>query len=1385
MSSIQNEFSKGLHTSNDPGLQPEGSYTFAKNFFRNDAGSLTNERQLEFISQVVKEGSIIIGSCVLEQDIILFFASDEQTGIYDNYAEIGIFNSINNSYTPVLITDIAYVFGNAKFVSNYEILNFKKSNPIDAEARKNFKGERVVYFTDNLNEPRRINLDEVLSPSFDIDNLDSLIKLQLEVKLSKLQYSEVPITLDGLLLSGKYQFAIRYSDGNGNNTSFGIPTNPISITDDTETINADSYDGCPPLTQTVKAINIEFYNRETTYPYVEFLAISFEGIQNTIKTKLVGRLEVPNTPSIIRFKYTGLEFIQELTLSEFLIKPIFYSKAKHILQKDNRLLLSNLESVNDAVSFQDVANRIKVCFKTDTTLKHSEPNSRKINYEIRANANNEPEVKFKDQTSEIISITGSYKDPKLCDKVGYMGDEVYAFALVPIFTDGSFGFAYHIPAPDPNSDEWLNALILDQVPPYLSQELYPEEYSQYGLTGQIRHHKMPPRSLFPYSILHLEFKNIFFSQEQEKLIQGYIITRGERNSITNRTILYQGIGKGLNKSQFTDPVNNYTSAGLTTQPGLGRIRLTGYWKSMLGENSVTFDNIKNTTSVVNGNLVVEYPNCVKRGISQMFIPDLIHDIYPNYIPSKIELVGAQIGKLKQLDNRNASPANFFIPGDYFNALHFINVEAESNIYKYHKYLYADNIYPSEVNIVDFKNYHNNTDDIVRDNSQFFKTINGSVNEDDYYWVSPYGSPVNLFKITDSFGAPAYLPKYLNIGNNNTSGIQFGQWNTVGFDAKRNIEDADNSNGYDYDKYVAPYNSNDNKFNKEELVEIYNFKTSNTSPYGKLETLEYVICDYFLEKPLIPQDKIVYGGDTYIQKYYISFQEYIVGERGNDNGIWNFSISNLVGFFLESEQNYLLRHYVDSPIDNQGTKPYFPKYKTIFSSTGSDFGIAQALPELGFATSYNKQYGFKNTILKYFPKPFLFRENYKFSNRVVYSEISVENEQIDAFRILLPNNYHDIPKSKGEITDIFELLGSLYIHTKMSLFKAFMNEQTAITTDSGEVQLGNGGLFPRPSIEIVPVSGGYAGCNSKWASLNIPFARFFVDNINKKVFILGQEGLEEISNFGMYGWFLRNIPDDGNNRFLLNGMSTIYDNTNKRVLLSKRATNINGSQNDGWTISYYPSQKCWVSFHDLNFQWGELVGVKTYLTATPLTEDDKLDAYYNYSNPSFRYGNSIFELNKSILTKYSEITIPVAKDPLNNKKYDGLSIYAESFHLNEFQNRQFMDNGLLPLEFLRAYNSEMDSLKKPVEYKESQLDGLYQNSRDIIWMRRNNRDYKLPLPRNTRFNMITNPSYPQRLAGKYLVIHLFFGNITDKDGGTIPNLCVNLHSITTEVRVSKR
>jgi len=1321
-------FIKGLHTQNDPVNQPPDTYRNAFNILKDNVGKITNEKgtidvNLGFTGTVPLFE--ILGSIAVGTDLVLFicFYNPLFNGVnnidappYTNrQSEIGVLDTFNgaNLYKVYItsINDSMYPRNSINKKTGWvydslNVLNFNFTYNIDVEIKTFFNNQRVVYFTDNYNVPRRINLDNLP----DNTRLKEDISLFFDYLLPVVSYNSTAVTQDGSLLSGKYQFAARYLTNTGNSTSFGLLTNPISIVEDFENLSCENYDGCPPQTETLKSINLNLTHLDSNFKYIELLQITWTGIQNTPNYKIITTIENRGQETI-QYKVTGSETaVRTLLSTDVLLDNNYYDKAKHIAQKDNRLLLANLTRTEESYDFQYVANRIILTYETKL-LNETSPEQRNIT--IGGDLNHG----FVDTTTSG-QISGTYKDPNSCDYVGYKRGEIYSFAFVPIFKNGTKGFAYHIPALDSNVNPFninftsvLSNDFSKVLKVYDTGLSYPTEYNSSGLIGNIRHHYIPELSITNDLLCTIGIKalNIELTTEMKSVLQGYMIVRQERNALNKRKKIYQAIGKGL---------MTVTGANeLRIAANLGRTDLYAYWSNDPNSNSSVGQSFSNT----------QYA----KGFANLYAPDLIHNAALAKYGTYIKLTKVQYANPKYTSL--GSPSFFTNFGDSGNssAGDFYNCRKTSfNITDYN-----DNV---KVKIVDYREYSSYNRNQYYDYSPFF--------ENTYITGTPFnvqpGSDISLFKIVNNNNVPCILPKLIFADSTYTNEVVLDINNTTENNPTHynlGIRAQGNNRVYRRD---GSNNLHEIIRFDDELVEIYDVETSGVNIYGKLENAEYVHCGNSFD---VNQNQLsFFGGDTYIQKYFLTFNQGLVNSNSN------FTIGTCIGFYVESEQNYLLRHYVDDGLQtNTNTMPYFPKYKRIWDIGGTNLplGILNFPSNNGYSTGYNKQYGFKNTFVKEYAKPFLYEASSNFNNRILYSDLSIEGEQLDSYRVFLPNNYTDLQKHKGEISDMFVLNNRLYAQTPYSLFAGFMNEQTSIATSSGDITLGNGGLFPIPFQELVSIEGGYAGTQSKWANCNTPYGRFIVDNIQKKIFLFSDQ-LSEISDLGMFTFFEERIKEIGYFPNVENGYVSTYDYENQRWILcdARRANPL--------TISFKPKENVWVSQHDATFYWMASVGNKVY-SKTPFRN------VFNQNNKGFRLD--------------AQFDFIINDEPDVTKKFDNLFFQMDCYLESIYQGKD--DKTLISYFFTLGnfkYNKD-DSLEKSFKVFDSVLnrfeEGIPVNQ---LLVRRVGSEYRLCIPRTSNNPNINGAR--NRLNSKYLIVHLAFN--ADSSG----NNCVfDLHSVTYNLR----
>ena len=389
----------------------------------------------------------------------------------------------------------------------------------------------------------------------------------------------------------------------------------------------------------------------------------------------------------------------------------------------------------------------------------------------------------------------------------------------------------------------------------------------------------------------------------------------------------------------------------------------------------------------------------------------------------------------------------------------------------------------------------------------------------------------------------------------------------------------------------------------------------------------------------------------------------IGNRSNQNST---PVSTLMSYICESDDNINFRHSFDVEKGIEASKAMF-----------FDYNIAKSVifvpPTTDLTFRDNLLYLAHYSALQDLRAPIIYPKNSKvlskFPTRTIRSTVS-SNTLYDGYRKFLPIDKKDIPQDTGEITKLVERQSILYLSTEKSLFMTKGQEQFDIGANS--VFIGSGNIFAIDPDKAMDADIGIGGTRSQFAAIRVPEGYFFVSSEEKKVYLLGQS-LEPVSIYGMEDWFLENIPftleDYGLNPYApytsLNldaptdkfGFVAAYDSNYKRILLTKNEINptdlfislynsgyieINNTtglyqytstvpanylilygksdysnpnlfKKGGWTVSYFPSIKVWISRHSYVPKLYSFTNVDYYSY-----NDNKIWAHNDFSNPGNFY-----------------------------------------------------------------------------------------------------------------------------------------------------------------------
>lgn len=392
---------KILYTDTSPEFQPEGTSRYRLNAIPEsnlgEQGNFSNE--LGNISKIVlPNNNLIIGHIpILDNKTIIFSVREDNSN-----SEIGLYNEKFETYITLI---------------NANCLSFKITNQVRGEFKVREGCNTNIYFTDNTNPWRAIDIDNLDQYKDNLGNWDcNSFKLFRDYNQTNVDMQV--FNTGGNTKVGMYQFTYQYLDDDFNPQPWNIPSNPIPIVKDS--LNEyTGLDGDVTNTDTNKSIQITISNIDTRYKFVRIgLITSILGTGFNSNAYILE--EVPVENNSITYLFSGIDpnKTQNTDLESFQYLPPDYYTGKDLTQIDNSLVLAYPKAREvDYVPFIQAALQIQ------------------SRYNIKD--------LFAEATGET-SFGNRYPNSYFYNK-SLMRDEVYSFGIVYIFKDGTETPAFHIP----------------------------------------------------------------------------------------------------------------------------------------------------------------------------------------------------------------------------------------------------------------------------------------------------------------------------------------------------------------------------------------------------------------------------------------------------------------------------------------------------------------------------------------------------------------------------------------------------------------------------------------------------------------------------------------------------------------------------------------------------------------------------------------------------------------------------------------------------------------------------------------------------------------------------------------------------------------------------
>jgi len=223
---------------------------------------------------------------------------------------------------------------------NYPDLGMKIDQPVTVEAIVENNCLSRVYWTDNINPLRTLNLNQG-------DKID-IVKTSLDITpLMNATQATVSRTLSGSLPVGVYQYTYKYISENGGETTFGPLSNIYHVSDQSFS-SSTTYGGGPRGNIGSQGFNVVIKDIDQNFEYVELYSLFYEEAGQPPKVAVVGQNRISSGEST--FQHVSWSNQVENGLEEVLIESNTWDICKDIAIKDNILFAANLKQKKNWIS---------------------------------------------------------------------------------------------------------------------------------------------------------------------------------------------------------------------------------------------------------------------------------------------------------------------------------------------------------------------------------------------------------------------------------------------------------------------------------------------------------------------------------------------------------------------------------------------------------------------------------------------------------------------------------------------------------------------------------------------------------------------------------------------------------------------------------------------------------------------------------------------------------------------------------------------------------------------------------------------------------------------------------------------------------------------------
>lgn len=1037
------------------------------------------------------------------------------------------------------------------------LLNFDLEHPVTMDIQPSYDGTVNVIFNDNKNVPRLINsrfsttelntyelVDRVGDNDTNIYDQDSF---DLDSSLYK-RINSIPtvkfigVSSSGQLKVGNYNFYFKYSDADGNETDFVADSGVVTIFKGND-CDPFSIDGGISDENAFKSISFQLNNIDYSYNYITVYYTRNTGdsyqTRSTKAYKINDKYIVKH--QICTINVTGLEDSTEIPISEINNQFFQVNKAKTSVQCQNRLFLGNVAKPD--TPYKDL---------TDISLRMLPI----LNSVDSKNTIGQVEYNYVDDSS-LINSYEYYNTKNIYYNVGYWDNEIYRLGVVYIMSDNSLSEVFNIRGG--NNIKSITDYTINN--PEINPEiLYSDSGDRQYITidedtnclhggkplenskGVVRFMKNTDNSEYINYIQVLVPTVVLKYLKDTYDIKGLFFVRQKRNP----TLLAQAFTMSYDSEAQCPAIY---------------CRGTNYIESFLTQRPVQTTNKKGINGLINrylevkqaGRLIHDYDKhlCILKNTKSD--GDIVTAICPEFMINQsrynalftgtdyvIESVG-KYGGLEWQDNNHRM----------YNAIggKTINYKGKAKI------ISVTDDTPSVA--IDNTIFRSKLGDAEEAYQFRYIEANNRSKSDAYNLVrgiySPYLGIVSKGNISYNSIINIYIPGYSESQMNNYFAIRYDD-NTAYYSIGDRIDI--NTAIHDW-KHLNDVKDNPYQYTTLARGDCY------------LCTFTHRLNRNFADSSNPYNDEIL-DEDTWKNNYDANNSEKL--QRINRGDVNAVQLGSWITFKLRSSTNLSIRSIDESNINEKGIfgrpRAWYPYQQDLIS--GNNKIPESYLYNDGLRSTLNEKYYFNVPEVPYIKNIY--------QNRIIYSDISINDAYRNGYRVFKSTNYVDYTKEYGSIIKLVPMGSSLICVFEHGVVLLPVNERIQTGEgDGGAIFINTKNVLPENSQIVLSDMIG-----SQWAEsvVKTPYAVYGVDTVAKKIWRTDGKNLETISDFKVNKFLVDNLSLSERETTPIIGIRNVktHYNANKNDVMFTFYDQKYGFEDKAWNLCYNEITKSFVTFY---------------------------------------------------------------------------------------------------------------------------------------------------------------------------------------------------------------